>query len=155
MPISWAAIHDLEVRECYPAVIEALEERLRSDPSEAEAVIRLGFNLWYAYVEHPRMTGDFTFEPVKAYPPRFMELFSQYRTALIDNADFCWAFGQGIQMFWYFFPGATEEMGKALIDRACELDSFWARFWSGDNSQAETTAKLKGRGVFQSYYNIQ
>lgn len=41
MILSWERIHELEVREDYPAAIDALEERLGAIPSDKEAVIRL------------------------------------------------------------------------------------------------------------------
>ena len=50
MPLMLDQIHELEVREDYPTAIDALEERVRADPSDREAVIRLGFNFWYAVV---------------------------------------------------------------------------------------------------------
>ena len=63
-PPSWPHIHDLEVREDYPAAIDALETRLAIDPEDHEAVRRLGFNLWYAVIEQTRMGKDL---PVQAY----------------------------------------------------------------------------------------
>jgi hypothetical protein len=152
MPLSWPQIHVLEISEDYPAAIDALEERLRADPAETEAVIRLGFNLWYAVEENARMEKDL---PVDDYARRFMELFHQYRHALIDNADFCWAFGLGMELFWYNFPGATEELGKSLLENAGKRDSFWSRFEKCACSAAEMEAHFKGRGIFQSYYNVQ
>lgn len=56
MPLTLDEIHLLEVREDYPAAINALEDRVGADPSDSEAVIRLGFNLWYAVVEDMRMS---------------------------------------------------------------------------------------------------
>lgn len=46
MLFGWSKIHELEVGEEYPLALDALEERLRADPFDPEAVIRLGFNLW-------------------------------------------------------------------------------------------------------------
>ena len=142
----------MEIEEAYPAAINALEERLRSDPSEAETVIRLGFNLWYAIIENDRMQTNL---PVQTYAIRFMELFNDYRQTLTNNADFCWAFGQGMNMFWYYFPKATEELGKSLIDEACRLDDFWAKFWTDSVSDAQRTSRLKGRGILEKYYAVK
>lgn len=147
MPLSLQQIHELEVAEEYPAVIDALEERLRVDPTDVETVIRLGFNLWYAAHEHIRMGKKL---PVEEYARRFMELFEQYRATLIDNADFCWVFGLGMYLFWFEFPGATEELGASLMERACKLDKFWV---NPDADAEEKMRRFKGRGIFASYYN--
>lgn len=146
MPLPLADIHDLEVREDYPAAIDALEERLLSAPSERETVIRLGFNLWYAVVEADRMQKQL---PTERYATRFMELFHEYRTRLDGDADFCWAFGLGISLFWFQFPGADESLGAALLARAKELDSFYTRM-----QQSEMIQRYRGRGIFASYYAI-
>src|SRR5881397_3601722 len=128
MALSLSHIHEREIAEDYPLVINALEDRLRENPNEAETVIRLGFNLWYAVVENDRM-GKLL--PTDQYARRFMELFSQYGETLKNNPDFCGSFGLGMQMFWYFFPGATAERGTSLIDHACILDTFYVRLKQG------------------------
>jgi len=151
MALSLDDIHELEIRQEYPAAIDALEELVRSDPSDAEAVIRLGFNLWYVVAEAERLQASL---PTQHYASRFMELFRQHRDALADNPDFCWAFGQGMNMFWWAFPGATEQLGKSLIDTACRLDGFWSRFWT-DLTEAEGAGRLRGRGILQRYYNVR
>src|SRR5687768_9471435 len=91
MELSWPEIHNLEMGEDYPAAIDALEERLRADPSDQEAVIRLGFNLWY--VVEGSICGRIQKSlPTERYAIRFMDLFHEY-TRFESNADFCWAFG--------------------------------------------------------------
>lgn len=139
-------IHGLEVREDYPAAIDALEHRLRENPTEREAVVRLGFNLWYATHEQSRMGIHL---PTERYASRFMELFREYRPLVQDDADFCWAFGLGISLFWFEFPGADERLGEALLARAKELDPFYARM-----DQEEMRERFRGRGIFASYYAI-
>jgi len=146
-PLPWPAIHRLEVAEDYPAAIDALEARLSADPHDAEAVTRLGFNLWFAVVENDRMQKAL---PVQGYAERFMELFSIYRDRLSDCTDFCWAFGLGMSMFWYYFPKATEGEGNRLLHRARTLDPFWARLLKPG---ADLT-RLKDRGIFAKYYNV-
>lgn len=148
MPMSLESIHKLEYIYDYPAAIDELELRLKENPNEAETIIRLGFNLWYAVVENDCMGKNL---PVKQYASRFMALFSQYRDTLKDNADFCWAFGQGIQMFWFYFPGATEKQGQSLIDNACNLDNFYRRFFK-DLPRNEIAKRFKGRGILDIYY---
>jgi hypothetical protein len=150
MALSWNQLHDLEVREDYPAAIDALEERLRANPSEKEAVIRLGFNLWYATVEDARMQKGL---PVERYATRFMELFRQYQTQFESDADFCWAFGQGISLSWYEFPGADERLGEALLQRAKQLDAFYASFYA-PRTQGEIIERFRGRGIFARYYAV-
>jgi hypothetical protein len=48
-------IHNLEVQEEYPRVIDELESLLRANPDDAEVVTRLGFNLWLVVVEAERI----------------------------------------------------------------------------------------------------
>lgn len=146
MPLPWEQIHELEVREDYPAAIDALEDRLRQPPLEKEAVIRLGFNLWYATVEQARMRKVL---PTERYAGRFMELFREHRSQLEGDPDFCWAFGLGLSLFWFEFPGADDNLGEALLTRAKELDPFYARM-----AQEEMRSRFRGRGIFESYYAI-
>ena len=144
---SWPHIHELEVREDYPAAIDALEARLAADPADYEAVRRLGFNLWYAVVEQMRMGKEL---PVGDYARRFMELYRRYATELAKDADFCWAFGLGMSLFWFNFPGASEEEGNQLLDRARQLDAMWARLYE----QGTDLSRLQHRGIFAKYYNV-
>ena len=146
---SWPHIHDLEVHEDYPAAIDALEARLAAHPTEYEAVRRLGFNLCYAVVEQMRMGKAL---PVQDYATRFMELFRQYADQLADDADFCWAFGLGMSLFWHDFPGATEEEGHRLLDRARSLDPFWAHVHEPDAQR--DLSRLQNRGIFSAYYHV-
>lgn len=143
-------IHGLELREDYPAAIDALEARLRTDPSEREVVIRLGFNLWYVVVEADRMQKQL---PTEKYAARFMDLFNRYRTQLEGDADFCWVFGLGMSMFWYHFPGANKELGEALLTQAKEIDPFYERMFR-EHGQAEIAERFRGRGIFAKYYAI-
>jgi hypothetical protein len=148
-PPSWPVIHDLEVREEYPGAIEALESRVAANPEDREAVIRLGFNLWYAVVEQMRMGKPL---PTKQYAKRFMDLYGCYSTNLADSADFCWAFGLGMSLFPHDFPGASAEEGDKLLGRARSLDSFWAQF-SEPGAEVDM-APLRNRGIFTAYYNV-
>ena len=147
MDQSWQHIHDLEMEEVYPDAIDALEARLASDPEDVEAVIRLGFNLWFAVEGDLRMRMNL---PVEQYAARFMELLQLHAERLKDNADFCWAFGLGISLFWYFIPGSTEEQGKQLLQHARELDPLWANLFEPGSD----LSRLKGRGIFERYYNV-
>lgn len=149
--LPWQRIHELEIGEAYPAAIDALEERLRVHPDEMEAVIRLGFNLWYAVVEETRLKNCV---PVEECAERFMKTFHTYKESLGDNADFCWAFGLGIDLFWHMFPGATKETGASLIQRAAQLDEFWNRFSKGEVPVEEYAARFAGRGIFAAYYAV-
>ena len=144
---SWAYIHQLEIREAYPEVIDVLEGRLMHDPADAEAVIRLGFNLWFAVVENLRMGKRL---PVHQYAQRFMDLFRRHAARMSENADFCWAFGLGMSLFWFEFPGGTEEEGIRLLRRARDLDPMWDRLYE----HGTDLSRLKGRGIFEAYYNV-
>ena len=141
-------IHKLELNEIYPDAIDELEERLKEYPDEVETSVRLGFNLWYVVVENTRMKMNL---PTKEYSNRFMNLYNLYSQILLNNADFCWVFGQGINMFWYEFEGATEKLGEELIKRACILDDFYNKFWTEDNNE-KIKDRFIGRGIFANYY---
>jgi hypothetical protein len=77
-----------------------------------------------------------------------MDLFRHYRDPLAQDADFCWAFGLGMSLFWYDFPGATEEEGNRLLEHARRLDPMWDQLERGGD-----LSRLKGRGIFAAYYN--
>ena len=149
MPLAWNEIHHLEMEESYPAAIDALEARLQADPDDAEAVIRLGFNLWYAAHEMDRMQKAL---PKEAYATRFMELLGAYGQRLAGNADFCWAFGLGISLFWFEFPGADEATGEALLAQAKLLDPFYSHWFSV--GQERIAERFRGRGILAAYYAI-
>jgi len=144
---SWHEIQELETSEAYPEAIDALEERLASNPEETEAVIRLGFNLWYAVAEGTRLGRNKRFGD---YPERFTVLLERYGEKFRDVADFCWAYGLGIQLFWFHFPRMTEEQGNELLNRARALDPFWASLFR----PGADLSRLKGRGIFARYYNV-
>ena len=151
---TWREIHDLEVGEEYPEAIDALEARIAANPQDAEAVRRLGFNLWYAIAEEGRICNPI---PVKEYATRFMTLCRQYADQLSEDADFCWAFGLGLSLFPFYFSSAMDEAGQRLIeaegnrllDRARSLDPMWAELPHVGN-----LSRLKGRGIFASYYHV-
>ena len=172
MVLSLEQIHELEINERYPDAIDALEERLDKDPHDPETIIRLGFNLWYAAEEADRMGISL---PEQEYYERVMELLEEYKSELHDNADFCHAFGLGISLFPYYFPGGSQELGDSLLSRAAELDDFYASFmrqaprwynlvprfvrrllgtdWVERNNR-RTADRFRGRGIFAAYYNI-
>ena len=149
MALSWKEIHELEVTGAYPQAIEALEARLSGETFDPEAVIRLGFNYWYCVVE--KDVEDLKV-PADEYAKRFMELFDEYKALLANHADFCWAFGLGMSLCWYYFPGATEEMGKELLERSKALDPFWRNAFCA--TKEDKAKKLSGRGILSWYYNV-
>lgn len=172
MVLSLDHIHELEMNERYPDAIEALEERLENDPHDAETIIRLGFNLWYAAEEADRMSVSL---PQQEYYSRVIELLEEYKSELGDNADFCHAFGLGISLFPYYFPGGSQELGDSLLSRAAELDDFYASFmrqasrgyylvprfvrrllgidWVEHNCR-RTADRFRGCGILAAYYNV-
>jgi hypothetical protein len=145
--LPWSDIHRLELLEEYPAAIDAIEGRLAADPNETEAIIRLGFNLWYAVVEDSRMQKGL---PVQQFAARFMELFDTHFLRLLNDADFCWSYGLGMSLFWFYFPGATEELGNVLLDRARTIEPFWASL----HKPGTDLSRLKDRGIFAAYYHV-
>lgn len=162
--LTLAEIHELEVTESYPAAIDALEERLKTHPAEEETVVRLGFNCWLVAEEGERIDPTLSTEQ---YAERFMELFRTYKDTFSESADFCFAFGLGMSLFWYLYPGATERQGKALLKRASKLDSFYKtiitpistfarwRYRTGRHASQEALARrFSGRGVLAKYYAV-
>lgn len=148
---SLSEIGQLEITGAYPRAIEALEGLLHRDPGNIEIVARLGFNLWYAAHEADRMGKRL---PVESYRKRFMELLREHREKGLSSGEFCWAFGLGLDLFWYEFPGATETMGPDLLSRAEKLDPFWMRIRKGNVKQVEIDRRFKDKGIFSSYYQV-
>lgn len=162
--LSLEEIHELEVSETYPEAIDALEQRLAANPDEEETVVRLGFNLWLIAEEGCRIDPTL---PSEEYAERFMQLFGDYRHKLKGSADFCFAFGLGISLFWWLFPAATERQGKALLRSAARLDPLYKRmitpttwfakwrYFSGRHpTQPELARRFSGRGVLAKYYGV-
>lgn len=135
-----------------PAALSALEERLSRDEGDAESVIRLGFGLWNVVVE-PDLFPGFSDDDIPRCAARFMELLREYETKLWGNADFCWSFGLGLQLFWFVFPGGEEEVGERLKQRACQLDPLYRRLNGAEASNQEMIARFIGRGSLDVYYN--
>ena len=162
--LSLKEIHQLEISESYPAAIEALERRLGGYPDEEETIVRLGFNYWLMAEQGERISPNL---PRDEYAQRFMKLFHEYYPRFKGSADFCFSFGLGISMFWHFYPGATECLGKDLLKQAAKLDSFYKPFATASMwfakfkwfrgrlpSQEELSKRFAGRGVFARYYNV-
>lgn len=148
MDPDWDRIGSLEKTGEHNRAIKSLEEVLLQHPGDEEAVIRLGFHYWYVTVEHDLLQVDRSAED---YGRSFMQLFRQYEAALSHHADFCWAFGLGMSMFWFEFPGATKEVGDRLLAKAKELDEFWRKF--PNVSLKEEIAKYGDRGIWTYYYS--
>ena len=162
--LSLEEIHGLEITESYPQAIEALEERLGAFPDEEETIVRLGFNYWLLAEESERIDPTL---PAEEYAERFMKLFRAHEKTLSNNADFCHAFGLGMSLFWWLYPGATERKGKALLERAARLDPFYRRIitpislfprwrWRTGRhpSREEFAERFAGRGVLAKYYGV-
>lgn len=160
MTLSWDKIYYLEINEKYPEAINAIEDKLKETPGNAETVIRLGFNLWFAIVEDDRMKLNL---PIEQYANRFMELLNEYRSKLQDNADFCFSYGLGLSSDYYrFVKNANdikelkkcEKLGKDILKRASKIDSFYKKVIKGKVSKDELSEHFKGRGCFERYFNI-
>ncbi len=162
--LSLDEIHELEFRDSYPAAIVALEQRLVAHPDEEETVVRLGFNYWLIAEEGDRIDPSL---PTEQYAEKFMELFRAYESEFSAKPDFCFAFGLGMSLFWWLFPGATERKGKTLLRQAARLDPFYRRMitpitwfakwrWrSGRHpSHEELAQRFSGRGVLARYYGV-
>ena len=160
MMLSWDEIYDLEVDYKYPAIIEALEERLKENPDDKEAVIRLGFHYWYITAEYRCLGLNI---PWEKYTARFRELLENYKETLGNDADFCFSYGLGLDLFYYHFvPDATdgksvkayESLGKKLLKKAASLDPFYKKFNKSKATQEEIAQHFSGRGCFLKYYNV-
>ncbi len=158
--LSWDEIYNLEVDYKYPAIIEALEERLKENPNDKEAVIRLGFHYWYITAEYRCLGINI---PWEQYTARFRELLETYKETLGNDADFCFSYGLGLDLFYYHFvPDATdvksvkayESLGKKLLKKAASLDPFYKKFNKSKATQEEVAQHFSGRGCFLKYYNV-
>lgn len=103
-------IHQLEVSESYPAAVDVLEQRLAQNPEET--VIRLAFNYWLLAEKTSMVQSTLAAE---VYAKRFMDLYKKYESQFFKSADFMFAVGLGLSLYWYMFPGATEQLGKNLL----------------------------------------
>lgn len=148
MALSLSEIHELEVTETYPGAIDELEKRIAEGYSDSETVIRLGFNLWYAVAEEYRLKLSI---PGEAYRTRFVNLWRDFQGRMGDEPDFCWAFGLGASLFAHDFDGISEADGNRLLERAGQLDPFYA----GELDTAGLSARFTGRGILESYYNTK
>ena len=158
MDTSWERISQSEATEDYPGAIEALEERLRKDPQEREAVVRLGFDYWLAISESDRLSLDV---PMERYAARFLELLRTYESLLSGDADFCWVYGLPLSLQHYNFAqdgrdrdelDSLQAWGEKLLQSAASLDSFYAKLQSGQATQKELAARFGGRGCLARYY---
>ena len=160
MALSWNEIYDLEVGFKYPAIIEALEERLKEDPNDKEAVIRLGFHYWFITAEYQCLKLNIPFEQ---YTTRFRELLETYKDTFGNDADFCFSYGLGLELFFYYFvPDAKdaksvkayETLGKKLLKKAASLDPFYKKFNKSKATQEDIAQHFSGKGCFLKYYNV-
>ena len=141
MCLKWQKISELESVGDHKQAVEAIQTRLIENPDEAEAVIRLGLNLWYALDSLPP-------QEARDWAEWFMVLFARHHRPLGGNADFCWAFGKGMCRHWPELPGASEALGRSLVQRAAALDPFWARIESGTLQEGDAQ-RLEGRGLLE------
>ena len=160
MALSWDDICDLEVNYQYPDIIEALEERLKANPNDKEAVIRLGFHYWYVIAEHGCLGITI---PWEIYAARFRELLQGYRKTLGNDADFCFSYGLGLDLFHYYLVSdakdvkilkAYESLGKKLLKKAARLDPFYKKFNRAKITQEEIAEHFSGKACFLRYYNV-
>jgi hypothetical protein len=157
MAPSWDEIYELEVNLMYPAAIEALEERLKGDPDEKEAVIRLGFHYWFVISENDCLSLNV---PVEQYAARFRELLWTYEDILGEDADFCFSYGLGLSLSFYDLVArmddleAYEALGKKLMKKAASLDAFYKRLNKGKVTQEQIARHFRGRGCFARYYGV-
>ena len=160
MALSWDEIIELEVGYKYPAVIEAIEKRLKENPNDKEAVIRLGFHYWYITAEYDSLGLNI---PWEQYTTRFRELLETYKDTFANDADFCYYYGLGLDLFHYHFVSdandvksvkAYEFLGKKLLQKAASLDPFYKKHNKGKTTQEEISQYFSGRGCFLKYYNV-
>lgn len=157
---SWDEIYVLEVNYKYPTIIEALEERLKENPDDKEAVIRLGFHYWYITAEYRCLDLNI---PWEQYTARFRELLETYKDTLGNDADFCFSYGLGLDLFHYHLvPDANdvnslkayESLGKKLLKKAESLNPFYKKFNKSKVTQKEIAQHFSARGCFLKYYNV-
>lgn len=156
---SWNEIYELEVNGEYPSIIEALEDILKENPNDKEAVIRLGFHYWYITAEYKCLKLNIPFDQ---YTARFRELLETYKDVLCNDADFCFSYGLGLYLFFFNFATKDkaqslkvyESLGKKLLKRAAKLDPFYKRFNKSKATQEDIAQHFSGRGCFLKYYTV-
>jgi len=157
---TWEDIYNLEITQQYPDAIVAIEERLQLNSSENEAIIRLGFLLWLGIVEKDRLELNIS---QQSYAKRFRELLNANRSNYDNNADFCFSFGYGLSIdYFYFVEDAKdinelksyESIGKTLLEKAMELDPFYSKLLKGEITQKEISEHFVNRGCILKYYGI-
>ncbi|MHC4068357.1 MAG: hypothetical protein ACYS18_04575 [Planctomycetota bacterium] len=160
MAMSWDEICVLEVNLKYPDVIDAIEELLKDNPNDKEAVIRLGFHYWFAVIENDALGLNV---PWEEYTTRFRELLNTYKDIFANDADFCFSYGLGLNLcYFYFVPDSSntksfkayESLGKKLLKKAASLDPFYKKFNKAKATQEEIAEHFSGRGCFLRYYNV-
>jgi hypothetical protein len=160
MALSWDEIYILEANYKYPDIIDALEERLKENPDDKEAVIRVGFHYWFITVEYDCLKVKIPFEQ---YTARFRELLETYKDKFGNDADFCFSYGLGLDMFYYnFVPDAKdikslkayESLGKKLLKKTASLEPFYKKFRKRKATQEDIAQHFSGRACFLKYYNI-
>lgn len=141
MQSTWEQIAERELQGAHEDAIELLEQRVFENADDAEAVTRLGLNLWY---------GLDSVDPGKSrrWAERFMALFALFHRPLGADADFCWVFGKGMLFRHDRLPGATDVLGRSLIERACALNPVWDRAENG-TLRPEDMQHLDGRGLLR------
>lgn len=95
-------IHEFEKAKNWTQAINALEERLKSDPVELESVLRLAFLLWDLHVEEGSMRHG---SDTSRFIDRTKELFFTTKEKFKDNSEYLFWFGLMISLFpWEFVP---------------------------------------------------
>ncbi|MHC4950303.1 MAG: hypothetical protein ACYTEU_04860, partial [Planctomycetota bacterium] len=101
--------------------------------------------------------------PFEQYTTRFRELLETYKDTFGNDADFCFSYGLGLELFFYYFvPDAKdaksvkayETLGKKLLKKAASLDPFYKKFNKSKATQEDIAQHFSGKGCFLKYYNV-
>ena len=99
---------------------------------------------------------------ITKYAERFVELLHIYRPKFGDNPDFCFSFGLGLSMFYYYFVPQCDQkhldeyeaLGKELLNKAQQLNPLYKKLSDGKITPLELQQLFSNRMCLAKYYGI-
>ena len=167
--LSIEEIEILEDESKWEQAREALLERYRTNPTDLQNVIRLGFLSWYVLVEWGciQITEDMD---TQIYQAILIEVTETGFNNFNGNPDFLWCFGYMIFLFPYYFGEFKqwEQMGKEMTKKAyektkdpmlkmiylgCDVKQDLKGYYDACNEARPLAAdRFSGNGVLNHYF---